>query len=77
MLPAGKVFVWAAVKLTVTLAVPPLMGVTCPVKLPILAVTVPTGTESVPVDPVGTTSNCQLAGKPLVTVGFELKDGAP
>ncbi len=76
-LPAGKLFVWALVKLTVTLAVPLLIGVTCPVMLPILAVTAPTGTESAPVDPVGTTSNCQLAGKPRVTVGFELKDGVP
>jgi len=57
--------------------VPPLIGVTCPVVLPIVAVTVPAGTGSAPVDPVGTITNCQLAGKPRVTVGFELKDGVP
>jgi hypothetical protein len=75
--PAVKLFVWALVKLTATLAVPPLIGVTCPVRLPILAVTVPAGKASAPVDPVGTITNCQLAGKSRVTVGFELKDGVP
>ena len=75
--PAVKLFVWALVKLTATLAVPPLIGVTCPVRLPILAVTVPAGKASAPVDPVGTITNCQLAGKSRVTVWFELKDGVP
>ena len=75
MLPAVKPFVWALVKLTAMLAMPPLIGVTCPVMLPILAVTVPAGTASTLVDPVGTITNCQLIAKPRVIVGFELKDG--
>jgi len=77
VLPTCKVFVWALVKLTVTLAVPLLIGVTCPVMLPIVAVTVLAGTASAPVDPVGTITNCQRAGKPRAIVGFELKDGVP
>ena len=70
MLPAVKPFVWALVKLTAMLAVPPLIDVTCPVVLPIVAVTVPAGTAGTLIDPVGTITNCQLTAKPRVIVGL-------
>jgi len=70
VLPAAKLFVWALVKLTATLSVPPLKVVTCPVILPILAVTVLAGTDGGD-DPVGPTANSQLTGEFRVIVGFE------
>jgi hypothetical protein len=38
--------------------------------LPIVAVTVPAGTASTLIDPVGTITNCQLTAKPRVIVGL-------
>jgi len=71
VLPAVRLFVWALVKTTFTLSVPPLKVVTCPITLlSILAVTVLAGIDGGS-DPGGAIANSQLTGEFRVIVGFE------